>query len=270
MTRACALKRPIAASTWFTLAVLALGTPTPAMATSDKAKTESADQRTADHWTLGAGALVRPKFQGSGEYEIEPVPLVDVKYGPFFARVGEGIGLNVIKTPSFTAGVSANWMPGYDGDDVARGMEDVDSALGARLFVSGQFKGIVATLSATQAVTEADRGLLVNAGVAYPIKATERLTITPSLGTSWANEKYMNGYFGVESSEAAASGLRQYEPSSGFKDISFRVSASYRITDSIGAVGSVGVTQLLGEASDSPFVDEQTQPTALIGLTYTF
>lgn len=288
MTRVSRLKRPITTGFLGALAVLVLGCSAPAKAGSnlDVAPSDSVDldarpkpERSivsgwTDGWTLkatlGAGVVAAPRFQGAEKYEAQPVPLVDVTYGPFFAKTGEGIGVNVIETPTFTAGANVNWMKGYDGKDVSEGIDDVDSALGARLFVSARFKGAIATLVATQAVTETDRGLLVNASLAYPVHATERLTIIPSLGASWANDKYMNGYFGVDPSEASASGLNRYEPTGGFKDVSFRVSAKYRITDGISAVGSVGVTHLLGEAADSPIVEQKTQPIVLMGLTYTF
>lgn len=243
----------------FVLAALIAGAPAPAKAQENK-----------DHWTLGAGVAMVPKFQGSDDYKARPVPLVDVKYGRFFAKTSNGIGVNIVETSTFTAGASVDWMEGYDADDVPAGIREVDDALGARIFVSARFDGLVATLAATQAVTESDRGLLIDAGLAYPIHATGRLTITPSLGTTWANEKYMNGYFGIDAAEAAASGLNRYEPTNGFKDVSFRIGARYRITDSVSAVGSLGVTHLLGEAADSPLVEEKTQPTALLGLTYTF
>lgn len=281
MTRASAPKRPIAAGL-LTLAALsfdALAFDAPARAASDleAAPPDGADLGTtaperedSDHWTLGVGAAVAPRFQGSDEFQVQPLPLVDVKYGRFFARLGDGVGVNVIETPTIAAGVALDWMWGYDGDDVPDGIDGVDGALGVRVFLSVRYEGAVATLAATQAVTDTDRGLVVNASLAYPLSVTERLTITPSLGTSWANETYMDGYFGVDASEAAASGLGQYKPASGFKDVSFLASARYRITDSIAVVGSVGVTHLLGEAADSPIVERKTQPIGLLGLTYTF
>jgi len=224
----------------------------------------------ANHVTLGAGVAAMPVFQGSDEYEARLAPLVDVQKGRFFARVGEGIGFNVIETPDFKTGVSVNWMQGYDSSDAPEGIGEVKDALGARVFVSARFRGTVTTLAATQAVTESERGLLVNASLAYPCQATRRLTIIPSLGVTWANEKYMTGYFGVNTSQAAASGFSQYQPSAGLKDISFRINARYGITDKVSLLGSVGVTHLLDTAADSPFVEEPTQPVALIGLTYTF
>jgi outer membrane protein len=279
VTRPSASKRPITVGVWLILVSQLFGMTAPAMAGTGVADSAPDDanlgattpeRRDTDHWTLGAGAAVAPRFQGADKYELQPVPLIDVKYGRFFAKVGEGIGVNVIETPAFTAGASVNWMKGYDEDDVPTGVHGVDSALGARLFASARFQGVVATLAATQAVTERDRGLVVNAGLAYPITVTERLRVTPALGVSWANGKYMDSYFGIDSSESASSGLSRYEPSSGIKDVSLRINAGYRLTDSISAVGSVGFTHLLGEAGKSPLVKKRTQPLGLVGLTYTF
>lgn len=271
--------RPVAITAWLTLAMQAFGIASSAKAGSDVVAgppegeslgATEPERRDSDHWTLGAGMAVTPRFQGADEYKAQPLPLIDVKYGRFFAKVGDGIGVTIIETSTFTAGASVNWMQGYDDDDVPEGVHGVDSALGARLFASARFKGLVTTLAATQAVTEKERGLLLNVGVAYPISVTERFKITPSLGASWANGKYMNSYFGIDSSEAAASGLARYEPKGGFKDVTFRINANYRITDSISAVGSIGLTHLLAKAGDSPLVKRQTQPLGLVGMTYTF
>lgn len=275
------LKRAVAASVrvWPVFAVLISGFSVPADAEPGSGKTSlnrpdlgilAPKLQVSDHWEFGVGAAVRPEYQGSDDYEIQPVPIFDIRYGRFFAITGEGIGFNVIETPTFTAGASVDWMQGYDGGDVARGVHDVDDEMGGRLFMAAQLNGAAVSIAATQAVTDTDRGLLLNADIAYPIEATDRLTIAPSLGITWANEKYMDGYFGINASESAASGLSQYEPADGFKDVSFRISVGYRLTDSISANGSVGVTHLLGEAADSPIVEEETQPTALFGLTYTF
>lgn len=230
----------------------------------------AASKKDGDHWTLGAGAGWAPTFKGSEDYDIQPVPLVDVVYGRFFARTGDGIGFTVLERPFFSAGVSVNWMQGYDEDDVPDGVEGADDALGARIFLSARFRGAVATLEATQAVSDTDRGMTVGAGLAYPVHVADRLTLTPSLGVTWANETFMDGYFGISGSEAGASGLQAYAPGSGFRDVTLRVSAQYRFTDSLSAVGSIGVSHLLDEAANSPLVEERTQPLGLLGLTYTF
>ena len=279
MTIASALKRPFAYGMWLTLAVVACGTTERANAGSgidveppnelDETAT-APEKKSARHWTLGAGVAARPHFQGSDGYQGQFAPLVDVQLGRFFAKSGEGIGFNVLETPTFRAGMAVNWMTGYDQDEAPAGLNEVKDALGARLFASVRFKGTVATLAGTKAVTESERGLLINASLAYPIPLNKRLVIVPSLGASWADDDYMVSYFGVDASEAVTSRFSQYQPQSGLKDVSFRLSASYLMTDKISVVAFAGVTHLLGDAADSPFVERQTQPLGLIGLTYTF
>jgi len=190
--------------------------------------------------------------------------------GRFFAKSGEGIGLNVIETSAFRAGVAVNWMQGYDDDEAPDGLSEVKDALGARVFAAVRLKGTVATLAGTKAVTESERGLLINASLAYPFAVTKRLMVVPSLGATWADEDYMVSYFGVEASEAATSSFNRYTPRASLRDASFRLSAKYLISDKISVVALAGVTHLLGDAADSPFVERQTQPLGFIGLTYTF
>ena len=265
------------ASAWLPVVALISSASTPAIAQvaqpdqQDVSAVTSNKQQSASRWTLGAGVAEMPRFYGSEDYQTQPAPLIDVQLGRFFARTGEGIGFNVLTGNRFTAGVSLNWIQGYDADDVPIGINEVDDALGARVFVSARLKGAIATLAATQAVTESDRGMLVNASFAYPIRATSRLMISPSLGATWGNEKYLNGYFGVDAPESAASGFNFYSPrGNGFRDVSLRVGVAYRITDKVTAVGSFGVTHLLDKAADSPLVERTTQPIGLVGLTYSF
>ncbi|OVZ64711.1 MltA-interacting MipA family protein [Pigmentiphaga sp. NML080357] len=223
-----------------------------------------------DHVEIGLGAAALPRFEGSDEYRARLAPLVDVRKGRFFARTSDGIGLNLLETPRFTIGASVAWMPGYRGRDVPDGIGKLSAALGGRVFVSTRVGGAVATLSATQALTESERGLLVNARVAYPYQVTERLKVTPLISTNWANGKYMDSYFGVDAARAAGSGFPVYQPSAGFKDISLRVAVRYQLNKHWSVAGAVGVSRLLGKAADSPFVKRETQPSALVGLTYTF
>lgn len=279
MTRVYALERRIVISMCIGLAVLMVTMSATAKAGSriSSGATSEADveaiaagEEGEDHWMLGAGVGWVPEFQGADDYKWQPLPLIDVQYGRFFVKLGDGIGINFFSVPAFTIGGSLKWMPGYDAGDVPKGIKATDDAVGARLFVTSRFLGFATKISVTRAVTESERGLLVNAGLAYPVSVTERLVIRPRLGVTWADQKYMNSYFGIDASEAAASGWKYYRPASGFKDVSFNVAIRYRITGHVAVFGSLGVTRLVGEAADSPLIEQQTQASVLVGLTYNF
>lgn len=256
-------KRPLAWGIGMTLAVLGLCATGPAQAAPGR-------HATPDHLTLGLGVAARPQYQGADDYDATFVPLINAKLGRFFIRNGDGIGMNVITGNHFTAGAALKLMRGYDSDDVPAGIDELDREVGARLFIKSNLNGAIGTLSATQAISDSDRGLLLEANLQYPMAISHRLVLTPGIGTTWASEDYMGSYFGISSHEAAASGLDRYSPDSGFKDIYARLRARYRLTERVNVLGSVGLTHLVGEAADSPLVEQDTQLVSFVGLAYTF
>lgn len=224
-----------------------------------------------DHVTIGIGAAALPDFQGSRHYQIQPAPIIDVEQGRFFARTGDGIGIKVFNTRNFQAGVSVNWMRGYDAEDVPEGIGELKSTFGGRAFVSGQFAGFAATVAVTAPVFGGDaEGMLANARIAYPVRVSDSITISPAVGVSWADGKFMRRYFGVNEAQAVASGLPVYEPSSGFKDVDARLAASFRLTRRISLVGIGMITRSLDRATYSPFNQRRWSPAGVLGLAYTF
>lgn len=245
---------------------------------SEKRGFESVEKEilNANDWVvLGAGAAVAPRFQGSDDYRVRPVPLFDVQKGRFFARTGDGIGFHVFDSPRFLVGVSVDWMQGYDeGDDVPDGIGDLDDEAGGKVFVSTRVGGVIATLSGTQVLDEDEdeglRGMVINARLAYPYPVTERLMVVPGIAMNWANTKYMTSYFGVDATRNTNSGLDIYEPSASVKDVSIRLAFNYRWSESWNVTGAISVSQLLNQAADSPLVESESQASALVGITYAF
>src|SRR3546814_12351615 len=95
------------------------------------------------------------------------------------------------------------------------------------------------------------RGVVADASLSYALPLSDRMTVIPTVGTSWANGKHMNRYFGIDAGEALASGLPLYRAGSAFKDVSGLVTASYR-PDAHWSLGATGrVPRLLGNAADS-------------------
>lgn len=223
-----------------------------------------------NHITIGAGAAVLPEFQGSEDYFIQPIPIVDIKQGPFFLNLGDGLGINVIDSSHFRAGVSVTPVVGYDADKVPAGIGKLGISAGARGFVSGTIGGVVATLSATVPFTGDAKGMIAEAEISYPVQVTDRLSIVPGLNTTWADKKYLRRYYGVNAEQAAASGLPGYQPSSGFQDIGASLAMNYRLTDHFSIVGAALVTYNLDPVMDSPFAARRWQPGGILGVSYTF
>jgi outer membrane scaffolding protein for murein synthesis (MipA/OmpV family) len=82
------------------------------------------------------------------------------------------------------------------------------------------------------------------------------LTVAGNLSTTWASESYMSDYFGVDSADARRSGLDRHNADAGIKDVSLGLSLGYDITPNwqVSLLGRYA--RLLGDAADSPIVDD--------------
>lgn len=223
-----------------------------------------------DHLKLGLGAAIAPRYEGADEYRLQPFPVVDAQYGRFFARSGDGLGLNIWQSAQLTIGAGVNMMEGYSKSDVPAGIGKLSNALGARIFLSTSAWGAIFTVSATQAISKSERGLIANARVSYPYSISERFKVIPSVSLNWANAKYMDSYFGINAQQAARSGLPEYRPSAGFKDVSLRLGFSYDLTKTWSITGAAGVSRLMGNAADSPLVRRKSQAVGALGVAYRF
>lgn len=229
---------------------------------------QSVGQPSKDRIIIGLGAAVTPVYQGASDYRVLPLPAIDIVEGRFFANFRNGIGLNLVNDRALTVGASVTPMPGYRRRDVPTGIDRLSWGAGGRVFANLTGGGVIATLGATQGFVGSTGGFVADASLSYPIVASPRLIVTPSIATSYADGKHMDGYFGVDASEAAASGLALYRGKSGFKDVSALLNIVYRLDSRISLTGSVGATSLLGRVKDSPLVEHATRPTGFVALTY--
>jgi outer membrane protein len=209
-----------------------------------------------------------PAAQGSKDYRALPLPAIDIKEGWLFANLRNGVGIAPIDTDHFTIGLSAVFLQGYRRRDVPTGVDKLSDGVGVRTFANLRAGGFVTTVGVVKGVSGQTKGVIADASVAYPIAASSRLTFTPEVGTTWANARYNDRYFGINVEEAAASGLRRFSAGSGFKDVTGAVTASYRLTDQVTVSATGGVVTLVGDVQDSPLVEKKTRPTGLFSISY--
>lgn len=221
-----------------------------------------------DRIVIGVGAGYVPAYQGSDDYRLLPIPVIDVVSGPFFANLRNGIGVNVVDGDTLTLGGSMTILPGYRRRDAPEGIGKLSVGVGGRLFASVKASGMIATVGATQGFAGGTKGVIADASLSYPIVVSPRLMVIPAISTTWADEKHNDRYFGVDSRRSVASGLPEFHAGKGFKDASALVAASYRLTDRINLGASAGVTTLVGDAKNSPIVEHRTQPVGFLSLSY--
>jgi MipA family protein len=222
-----------------------------------------------DHIVVGAGLGVVPTYQGSSDFRVLPLPAIDIRQGWFVASMFNGVGvvLDPSDNVSITGGIG--FVQGYRKRDVPQGIDSLSDAAGMRFTFNLREKGMMATVGVTRSMGVTD-GTVVDASLGYPIRVGAKLTVIPSIGTSWADRRYTDGYFGVSSIEASRSGLAAFSAGAGFKDVGGGVAANYRLTPRWAVTASTRVTHLLGDAADSPIVDSRTNVSGIFAISYRF
>ncbi len=131
-----------------------------------------------------------------------------------------------------------------------------EAALGTSWGFLGDLTGQTATLSAKQQIfSEKSWNLQIDGTIL------------------WGDDEYMNGYYGINASDAIAIGLPLYEASSGFRDALIGLEFGYQLNDRIhiGLRGEVDF--ILDGAKDSPLVENigsDITYSGELGISYKF
>ena len=256
---------------------------------------------TKENWTvtLGAGAIYGPKYEGSAESSVSPVPFVEINWNDtIFLSPGDGLGVNLYQNKGFVVGTSVGYDGGRQESDSRselRGLGDIDAGVSTSGFLSYEYKFIKAETKVTHVFGGAD-GTTVDLGLQTFIPLAPLLKETPffigtgpifgssstnkdgpggpalllGVSTTWADENYMDGYFGVSSQQSANSGLTDFDASAGFKSVTGDATLVVPLTDHINLGTNVGYTRLIGDAADSPITRDTNQFNAGLFATYTF
>ena len=147
------------------------------------------------------------------------------------------------------------------------GLDDVDSSIEAGGFVSFRKKPLRFRMEVRQDVNSGHEGALVDLSVGTTLPFETPLVFA-SIGTTWASDDYMDSFFTIDAKQSANSGLKKYSAESGFKDVKLALTTGYSITNRWRIGGLVEYKRLVGDAADSPIVDDKNQFLAGFSLSY--
>lgn len=251
---------------------------------------------------LGLGVGAAPDYLGSDDYEPIPAPVLKYDWsgstgsapatgfkgelGLIDASVGFPNGVDVgiarLSTPSrhFTLRVGGGYRFGRDADDnhALHGMGDIDGQAIARITLASepanaQGLGLFYGVKYEADVTDETNGDTLGFFAGNKFALSPKASLTLSGRAQWADKDYMQSYFGVSGSQASRSGNRRFDADSGFADVGLEARINYALTDHWMLFGSLGYSRLLGDAADSPLVDDEgsaNQFRATTGVAYRF
>lgn len=245
---------------------------TPSAANVDERRFGRIRQKLSD-WNVmvAAGAMYQPKYEGSDEYELVPFPMVSATIGRLTISPG-GLDVDVLEANGFKVSVKGGFEMGggrkEEDSKHLKGLGDIDAGAMVGTKVSYE-TGPVELYASVDKTIGGSEGLLgvVGANVSHHYNA---FIFSAGASATFADENYMQTYFGVTALQSARSGLRQYEAGAGLKRYDIEASVTYMATENWLIRGQVGVGFLAGDAKGSPIVQKDVQPSGMLFVGYRF
>lgn len=245
---------------------------------------EEPPEREAKRWQvmLGAGVGSRPEYPGSDEDEIRPVPVVNIRYGRFFlggvpgGGSGGGLGAYLYDNDRWSFGGVVALDFGEvreEKDDPVRlqGLGDIDGTTRAGLFASYEITDwLELSANALSDIGGNDQGLIASLELEASYQLHPRLRLSAGPGVTWGDDEYAQTLYGIDAGQSLRSGRAQFDPGSSATVMRFSLGAQYVLTPKWIVGSSVTASRLLGDAADSPIVQDENQNRYSLFVMYRF
>ncbi len=230
---------------------------------------------------LAVGVI--PDYMGSDDYTVGIAPAGLIKFGKSerYARLlATELSLNVLNSRNWSLGPVVNYRFARDDvdDNVVDRMRDVDGTVEAGVFAGWTWIGeddprhrFTTSAQFLHDAGSEHEGYLLSASARYFQPVTRPLTLSIGVTLTYASSDFMQTYFGVDSDNAARSGLSQFNAGGGLRDVRIPMMAIYSLSPKWHISGGLIYSRLMGDASDSPIVDERgsnNQLFAGLGVAY--
>lgn len=211
---------------------------------------------------LGIGMSIDPSYPGSDETRAGPW-LIWRNAGFGDGAWGERDGLSF--SPSLN--VEGARDPA-DNADLA-GLNEIDRAVELGLKVS-YGAGPIGAFATLRKGVSGHSGLTGEVGARYRSDVSDRITLWSGISLGYGDGDYNATYFGVTPAESAASGYAPFAPGGGINRAEITLEARYALTETTALLGGVNYGRLIGDAADSPVVQDRSQPSLRLGIVRRF
>lgn len=245
--------------------------------TSPQSEDPAAGQEEGWNGYVALGAVAVPDYEGSSDYEPAPLFAGKAGYDSYYLELrGMELRANVSPLSGWEFGPVIGVRGGRDdvkNDRVDR-LREIDDVVEAGGFVKASLHGLVDPsdqlsfgFEVKTAISGDEDGTTLSFGPSYSFSPMERLRLGFGLSATFADSDYVDTYFGIDAADAGRSGLRAFDGEGGLKDIGMSLNASYQLSEHWGIMGFAGYTQLVGDAADSPIVDDEgSAGQAIVGI----
>jgi outer membrane scaffolding protein for murein synthesis (MipA/OmpV family) len=218
----------------------------------------------AADFSIGGGIGVKPDYEGSSDYELVPVPTGSVKFdnGMFVKLFGLNLRANLIPSNFWRLGPIYNYRAERDNveDNRVDRMKDVSDAHELGIFGGIDWQGWYLFLDILADTGDAHEGWTGKLAGGYNWAISKELIFSMGASTTYADDDYMQTYFGVNRRDSARSGLDRYDADEDIKDVALDLGLNWGFASNWDLRGVMQIKQLVGDADDgSPVVDQGSE-----------
>ena len=226
-------------------------------------------------FSIGGGIGVKPDYEGSSDYEIVPLPAGSARFsnGMYIMLLGLNLRANVIPSNTWRLGPVYNYRAERDNVENNRvdRMREVSDANELGIFGGFEWEHWFLFLDILEDVGDAYDGWYATLRGGYNWVMSDAWVLSMGAHTTYANDDYMQTYFGVSRSDAARSGLDRYDADGGIKEAGIDLGLTWNFAHSWSLRGIASISQLVGDANDdSPVVDEGSETQIFSGVMILF
>ena len=230
-------------------------------------------------WNLGGIVTVSPEYEGSNSYKVRGFPLIFPSTGTASkyvdVRGADDVRIKLLNHEKLEAGPLLGYRFDRDEDDGDRlvGLGDVEGGLVVGAFARyALIPSLYFGLSYHRTVTGDVDGGQLRFGLEYKTALSSNVTFSARTGATYADDEFMQSYFGVTAAQAARSvaGLSAFNAEAGIKDIYFGVGTSIALSDRWTVSLNGNYSRLLGDAADSPVIETEDQFSGSALIKYKF
>lgn len=226
--------------------------------------------------TVGIAGGLLPEYMGADDSNAFALPYVTAKY-QFDAHHGfsfspyEGLSYKYTFDKTWAAGLTADWRGGRDSSDDASlsGMPDIDGTVELGPWVSYRKGLFSAKLQSGFDVLDEHGGAVLDASAGFFIPISKQWKANIGVNVLGVSDDFNETYFSVSSAQSTLS-RPVYSASGGLAEAGATAGLLYMIDEHWFVWGNAGYSRLLGDAADSPLVQEENQLRGFLSIGYKF
>jgi outer membrane scaffolding protein for murein synthesis (MipA/OmpV family) len=224
--------------------------------------------------TIGLVLVGSHEYMGSDERRTMVFPALDYQWANgWFAGTTNGVGYNFSQRPDFKYGlrVTADFGRRERRSDALKGMGNIDPSpeIGG-FFNYYPTREIFLTSTWRYGAGDDSDGVVIDLGTGYSAEFAPTWRLGIGVTLTLVNDRYMQSFFGVSPEQSVRSGYAPFSPEGGLRDVRASVAITHLFNPRTAITLAIGVSNLQGDAQDSPLTRESTSTNGVLAATYAF